>query len=183
MRQFAAIFLLALFAFNIFGYKLLSGYFAEKADQKIGYTIAQNGFDTNELILVKKAVNLPYYNLSTNFETKEGTIEIDGTYYNFVKSRVVNDTLELLCLPNTEKNSVLRFEKQLDQYAGNEGDRSNDKSKLPLTNLEKKAAIDYDCITHSPLVKPSAISITYGITQVIACADMYALLPPKPPRV
>ena len=183
MRNFSAIFLLTVFACNVFGYKLVSSYFSAKAEEKLARHIVDKAYDDNELILIKKAVNLPYYNLSTNYESKEGSIEIEGTHYNFVKSRVVNDTLELLCLPNTEKTRVIRFEKHIDNYAANDTDPSNDKSKLPANSIEKKAFSDYENITYSPPVNVLLLSFNYSTVPVGACIYTYKVFPPKPPRV
>ena len=183
MRNFSAIFLLTVFACNVFGYKLMSSFLSTKAEEKLAKHIVEKAYDDNELILIKKAVNLPYYNISTNYESKEGSIEIEGTYYNFVKSRVVNDTLELLCLPNTEKNRVIRFEKHIDNYAANDTNNSNDKTKLPASSIEKKVFSDYENITYSPPVNVLQLTFNYSLAPVGACIYTYKVFPPKPPRV
>ena len=183
MRNFSAIFLLTVFACNVFGYKLMSSFLSAKAEEKLARHIVDKAYDDNELILIKKAVNLPYYNLSTNYESKEGSIEIEGTHYNFVKSRVVNDTLELLCLPNTEKTRVIRFEKHIDNYAADDTDHNKDKSKLPANSIEKKAFSDYENITYSPPVNVLQLTFNYSLEPVGACIYTYKVFPPKPPRV
>jgi len=52
------------------------------------------------LISIKTPLNLPYYTNSENYERVYGSIEIEGVQYEYVKRRVHNDSLELLCLPN-----------------------------------------------------------------------------------
>ena len=62
--------------------------------------VDQNKFDERELITIKTKLNLPYYTSSDQYERAYGSVSIKGTNYQYVKRRVHNDTLELLCLPN-----------------------------------------------------------------------------------
>jgi hypothetical protein len=62
--------------------------------------VDKNRYDESDLISIKTKLNLPYYTGSDQFERAYGSITIDGTNYQYVKRRVHNDTLELLCLPN-----------------------------------------------------------------------------------
>ncbi len=60
-----------------------------------------NNYDETELISIKvPADHLGYYINSKQFERVDGQIEINGTAYNYVKRRVYNDSVELLCIPN-----------------------------------------------------------------------------------
>jgi len=73
-----------------------------RIEQKVD--AAQYGDD--ELVSVKTKLNLPYYTSSSKFERAYGSINIDGKDYEYVKRRVHNDTLELLCLPNKTKTGL-----------------------------------------------------------------------------
>lgn len=59
-----------------------------------------------DLIELKIPVSLPYQNSQERFERYEGEIEIDGIHYNFVKRRLSNDSIILLCLPNKDKTKL-----------------------------------------------------------------------------
>jgi hypothetical protein len=60
-----------------------------------------NRYDESQLITIKIPVtSLPYYNNSKSFERTDGQIEISGVEYNYVKRRIYNDSLELVCIPN-----------------------------------------------------------------------------------
>ena len=63
-------------------------------------------YSDEELISIKTKLNLPYYTGSRDFERSYGSININGVAYQYVKQRVYNDTLELLCLPNTAKTKL-----------------------------------------------------------------------------
>jgi len=60
-----------------------------------------NKYDESKLISVKvPATHLSYYNNSEQFERVDGQIEIGGLQYSFVKRRLYNDSIEMLCIPN-----------------------------------------------------------------------------------
>lgn len=101
MRKIAAIFLLGLLLFNWFGYRVLIGYWQERAKIKLEARLDVNDYDESQLISVKVPVtHLAYYNSSAAFERVNGSVEILGVQYKYVKRRLYNDSLELLCLPD-----------------------------------------------------------------------------------
>ena len=59
-----------------------------------------------DLISIKTSLNLPYYTSSSQFERVYGSVRVNGVDYEYVKRRVYNDTLELLCLPNEAKTQL-----------------------------------------------------------------------------
>jgi hypothetical protein len=64
-------------------------------------------YDEAALIELRIPLNAPYLSgNSTDFERFDGEIEIDGIHYKYLKRKVVNDELVLLCLPNESKNRI-----------------------------------------------------------------------------
>ena len=63
-------------------------------------------YNDKELISIKTPLNLPYYSSSPSYERAYGSVNVNGVEYEYVKRRVYNDTLELLCLPNHEKTKL-----------------------------------------------------------------------------
>jgi len=101
LRRTASILLLGILLFNWFGYQLLTSYVQNKADVQFKDRLDNSKFDESQLISVKvPAANLGYYINSTQFERVDGTVEISGVQYNYVKRRVFNDSVEMLCIPN-----------------------------------------------------------------------------------
>jgi len=66
----------------------------------------QNRFSEDELLSIKTKLNLPYFTGSATFERTYGTVSVHGVVYTYVKQRVYNDTLELLCLPDAVKTKL-----------------------------------------------------------------------------
>ncbi len=65
--------------------------------------IDRSEYNDNDLIEVKVPVNLPYQTNWQDFERYDGEIQIAGVHYNYVKRKLQNDTLILMCIPNTDK--------------------------------------------------------------------------------
>lgn len=115
MRKIAAILLLSIFFFNLFGYRLMISIMMDSADQSLEYALDRNDYDEHELISIKKPVNLPYYNNSKDFTRAFGEVEMDGAIYTYVKTRIINDSIEMLCIPNKAKEQLQRSK---DDYTG-----------------------------------------------------------------
>jgi hypothetical protein len=108
---------LSILLFNWAGYRLLNSILEDRASKQLETALDNNGYDESELISIKIPVSyLPYYNNSSSFERINGQVEMQGLEYNYVKRRIFNDSLELLCIPNHEvmklrgaKNEFLLF--------------------------------------------------------------------------
>jgi hypothetical protein len=68
-----------------------------------------NEYDDSQVVSIKvPATHLAYYSSSVQYERVDGKIEVGSTHYKFVKRRLFNDTLELICIPDYK---VIRPEK------------------------------------------------------------------------
>jgi hypothetical protein len=93
--------LLALLLFNWFGYRVLTSFLEERAGNRLELSVSNNDYDESRLISVKIPVSyLLYYSIPKTFERVDGQVEIQGVEYRYVKRRIHNDSLELLCIPN-----------------------------------------------------------------------------------
>lgn len=107
MRKIAAILLLLVFVFNLFGYRLFVSFMVSSVDQSLEISLDNNDYSEAQLISIKKPINLPYYNNAKDFTRAYGEVEMNGVHYKYVKSRIYNDSLEMLCIPNTSKQQLL----------------------------------------------------------------------------
>ena len=106
MKKTAAIFFLLIFLFNLYGYRLLIDCIQTKKEAVLLTQLDNEIYTETDLLLIKTPIALPYYTNSATYDRVNGTIEIDGTEYKYVKRRIFNDSLELLCLPNTAKQHL-----------------------------------------------------------------------------
>ena len=101
MKRTAAILLSGILFFNWVGYRLFTSYLESKADLQLQAQLDDNNYEESELISIKApASSLPYYTNSKQFERVDGQVEIGGIQYKYVKRRLYNDSLELMCIPN-----------------------------------------------------------------------------------
>lgn len=105
MTRIAAILLLTVFAFNWGGYRIVADFLEQRADKQLEAHIDNAEYDETLLFEIRVPLNTPYLaGNNTAFERYEGEVEVDGVHYKYVKRKVENGELVLLCLPNTDKN-------------------------------------------------------------------------------
>ncbi len=126
MRKLAAIALLAIFTFNMMGYQLVYNYLAGKADADLEMALDARDYNDGDLISIKQPTHLPYYNKTQSFQRIDGEVEINGVKYKFVKCRINNDSLEMLCIPNVAK---MKIEQSKNDYAKFAHDFQQDPNK------------------------------------------------------
>jgi hypothetical protein len=121
LKTVTTILLIGILLFNWFGYRLLTIYMEGKASSDLTDQIIDNKYDETQLISLKVPItNLSYYQNSKEFEWIDGKIEIGGVQYKYVKRRIYNDSLEVLCIPDQTairlkavRNEYFRFANDL----------------------------------------------------------------------
>lgn len=106
MRKIFAIGMLVVYLFNLAGYSFLFTYCIERADKKIEQIADNSSYSATDLIELKFKLNLPYITDWSEYERYDGQVEFNGEHYNYVKRKVSQDTLYLLCLPNKLKTKL-----------------------------------------------------------------------------
>jgi hypothetical protein len=76
------------------------------ADKTIMATLNEETYDHKDLLVIKVPLSLPYQTDWKDFERVDGEIDIDGETYKYVKRKVVNGTLILLCLPDHHRTRL-----------------------------------------------------------------------------
>ena len=107
MKRIAAISLLGLLLFNWIGYQVYTAILQDHADKVMVASLDENNYSDADLISIKvPAVHLSSYVHTKEFQRVDGSIEIEGIQYNYVKRRFTQDSLELLCIPNRASTSL-----------------------------------------------------------------------------
>jgi hypothetical protein len=91
---------MGILGFNWCGYQLLSTFLEGRSDKQLEARLDDNRYDDSQLLSVKVASHLSYSIPSLQFERVDGQIEVGGILYKYVKRRIYNDSVELLCIPN-----------------------------------------------------------------------------------
>jgi hypothetical protein len=113
LRKITAILLLVILVFNWWGYRFFSDFLEHQADVQLEARIENNDYKADQLIEIRIPLNLPYQANWQSFERFDGEIDLDGVHYKYVKRKIYNDSLVLLCLPNEAKQNI---EKAKDNY-------------------------------------------------------------------
>ena len=106
LKQTAAILFFIVLLFNFYGYRVVIGYLQSNSEVQLEKQVDNNQYNEHELISIKTKLDLAYYTSSPEYERAYGSITIEGINYQYVKRRIYNDTLELLCLPNEAKTKM-----------------------------------------------------------------------------
>jgi hypothetical protein len=113
LKRLTAISLILIIVFNFYGYRLVITCMQSNSEAYLEKQMDENRYDEQELVSIKTKLNLPYYTSSAQYERAYGAISINGIEYQYVKRRVYNDTLELLCLPNQVKTKLQSVNNEL----------------------------------------------------------------------
>ena len=106
VKRLASILLLAVLLFNWGGHRLLSDYFEARADRQLQAELDKYNYNDEDLLKIKVAAALPYGVSTEQYERVNGSVEINGVTYTYVKRRFYQDSLELYCIPNVAKAAI-----------------------------------------------------------------------------
>lgn len=135
MKRAVAILLLIIFLFNWFGYRLLSGYLQHRADAQLESQLDQHQYNEASLIEIRVPLNMPYQNISSGFERYDGEIEYKGIHYKYVKRKVANGELVLLCLPNETRMKLQNAREEFFKLV-NDLQNSQEKNPTPANSIK-----------------------------------------------
>jgi hypothetical protein len=94
---------MCLLAFNWYGYRLLVAYWQQRDERMLETQLDKEEFDESALLSIKVPITTLSYYTSTEFERFDGSVIIGDVAYRYVKRRLLNDSIELLCIPDTKK--------------------------------------------------------------------------------
>ena len=78
----------------------------QKVSEQLEVKLDNNLYDDSQLMELKIPMHLAYQTDWSTYQRCYGEIDINGTLYKYVKRKVSDDTLYLMCIPNTKKMSL-----------------------------------------------------------------------------
>ncbi|MEN9571567.1 MAG: hypothetical protein RL172_2798 [Bacteroidota bacterium] len=144
MRKLAAIFMLSVFTFNIAGYQWVYQYLANQSDAALENALDKQTYNEANLISIKQPANLPYYTNNKNFQRIDGEVEINGVAYKYVKCRIYNDSLEMLCIPNHQKMQIIESKNTYAKIIHDFQQSNTKKKSADNTKSFQKILSDYE---------------------------------------
>jgi hypothetical protein len=177
-----AILLLSVHFFSVAGYRLVFRYFEERTDRQLVQQLDRNAYHESQLMTVRIPLNLPYSTGTNEFERCDGSVELNGIYYNYVKRKVSNDTLILLCIPNEEKKLL---NNAMDTYAKMAANtESSPSGKADMHSLLKSLFFEYNFQNTIYLFSELLIQKTrHEAANDNAVHASFVLSPEQPPEI
>ena len=122
----------------------------EKSDAQLEARLDENKYDESQLVSIKvPATYLSYYTNSKLFERVDGQIEINGVEYKYVKRRLFNDSLELVCLPN---KTAVKLRAAQNDFFKLVNDIQHKENKKSSSGFSKNVSTDYLNFNHDFLL-------------------------------
>jgi hypothetical protein len=103
LRKSATIILLLILLFNIIGYRVWFYYAEQKADMAMEARLDKDQYDVNDLISITVPLDNPYQLEQRNFQRIDGEFNFQGKNFKYVKRKVSDGKLILLCIPDARK--------------------------------------------------------------------------------
>jgi len=181
MKKLAAILLLGIFSFNIFGYRLIASFLENQENEKMELALDENEYSDDQLIIIKQPTNLPYYQNSKTFQRIDGEIEIAGVYYKYVKCRIYNDSLELLCIPNTGKMKIQATKADFSKLASDFQQSNNKKKSASDSKSFQKIVSEFEEQQSTIASKLSSLPFNYLVQNNLFVNTLFTKSVEQPP--
>jgi hypothetical protein len=183
VKKTAAILLFTILSFNWIGYRFVSTFLEHKADSALESRIEKSDYDDASLMQLTVPLNAPYLSgTSTDFERCDGEIELRGIHYRYVKRKIVDGNLVLLCLPNERKsrfqNSGMDFFKLVNDL--NHSTPGKDKNPGSFKSFTTEYRQENNCWN---IVALTDLSQDHYIGQVSVSPSGHPDVLKQPPRV
>lgn len=182
MKKLSALFILTIFLFNLVGYRFTIEFLQQNSDTQLEALLDDNQYDEADLIEIKIPISLPYQNNWASFERCDGEVEMNGILYKYVKRKLFNDTLHLMCIPNAKKMHLETARIDFFKYANDLAQTRSDKPGNSKPISFKKMLSDYEACSF--IFKPY---VTFSSTDKYADYSENSLLtaphisPEQPP--
>jgi hypothetical protein len=181
LKKIASILFLLVLVFNFWGYRLVLSYMEQKATVRLEQKLDAGNYDVSQLIEVKIPLNLPYYTDWSDYQAYYGQVELNGENYQYVKRKVVGDTLYLLCIPHIEKNNIQLAKADYFKGVNNIQHDGQQKGNQPTAiKLMLSEFLQNDIVTFDAGSKKS--TLIFGAMDIIYSSQCDLSTPAQPPE-
>ena len=180
MKRFTAILLTGILLFNFYGYRLIIDYIQDRESVQLETRLDRDEYNNEDLISIKTPLNLPYYQSSADYERAYGSIEVKGITYEYVKRRVQNDTLELLCLPNKTKMQLQSAKNELLRLSVDASSTQQHKKPVSFKIAFPDFCQDINAYSFATLAHTG---LSYFLSNTTLSASDYSKISDQPPEL
>ena len=180
MRRLLSIVFLAVLLFNFYGYRLMIDCMQDEQSRNFSSKLDKAEYKESDLISIKTSLHLPYYTSSTAYERAYGSVNVNGVDYEYVKRRVYNDTLELLCLPNDAKTKLKSAKNDIVKMSVD--GQPSQTNKKPVTVLKISLPDFFQELSISTSRKDAALKTEFDQTVKDYFPLVFAVPQDRPPQ-
>jgi hypothetical protein len=154
-----------------------------RSDRVLEASLDKEEYDPNDLITVKVPLTLPYVNDWSDFQRANGEIEIEGRVYKFVKRKICQGQLILLCLPDDRKTHLKMAKEDFFKLTNDLSAISSKKQHNGNTTSFKYIQGDYDDQRPAYLSRTSENGVEYPVpADQVRWPSPYYTIPGQPPE-
>jgi len=182
LKKLSAIILMLILLFNITGYRVWFYYAEHKANLAMESRLDNDQYNENELVSITIPLDNPYQLEQVNYQRINGEINFQGKNFKYVKRKVSEGKLILLCIPDVRKMVI---KKAGTDYGNAVNDLNGNNKNSSRSGLQKNfSGNDYTSETFQlvtsgfPELRTSTLS--EFANSKLASAQVPA--PGKPPR-
>ncbi|RFM25925.1 hypothetical protein [Deminuibacter soli] len=186
MRKLTAILLLALFLFNLAGYRIWFYYARQQAARQFEAAIDHSQYNNEDLITISVPISMPYQVEQSEFERVDGEITLNGKVYKYVQRKVADGMLILQCLPDERSTHIKKAGDAYLQFA-NDISATQDHAKKaghpPVSGVAKYLFSDFMPAGYAACAAP--YTLISSATYAVACYPLVnaaTALPDQPPE-
>jgi hypothetical protein len=125
-------------------------YAQQQSDKQLEANFDKDQYDEAELVTIKVPLSLPYQTDQADFQRVDGEITFNGKIYKYVKRKIADGNLVLMCLPNYNKMRLKKekddFFKEANSLGENTGTKKQENSK---GNFYKNIVAEFDKIDYT----------------------------------
>lgn len=115
MKRLTAISLLLLLLFNFCGYRLVIHSLQDKLDDDTEQTLDEGNYSDSELTLIEVPLSNPYQVSTADYERVNGEISFNGVIYKYVKRKITDGKMLLMCIPDHDKMQFIAKKMNLER--------------------------------------------------------------------
>lgn len=154
----------------------------QKADTELVSRLDNNRYNENDLLTITVPLSMPYLTDSKDFERKDGEITLNGKIYHYVKQRIFQGNLILMCLPDEQKMHLENAKDNFFRLANELQTNASSKRSGGNNQVIKFSVSDYIQTEQPDLFSYSYYNNTYWNDYYFFLPKPEITLPKQPPE-
>lgn len=185
LKKVIVILLLGLLFFNWTGYRLFTAWLEQTSNAHEDMQLDNEEYEESQLVAMKIPItHLSYYVNSREYERVSGQIEVGGVQYKYVKRRIYNDSLEVLCIPDQITMSFRALNNEIFKFANGLQHPGQNKRQGANSLTVNSPSTDYDLtVYHIRMVDINSIIIRHYADEPFYLSSIDAAATDHPPEL